>query len=144
MRGKSHAALTVHGFTKSVRKIHLVALGLIKAKVHTALVVLSCLLLPSVSYLYHAFNAEDHLFMDTHLQHCCTIYRHLFAKIFTGSKALREAQHNAEGRTKVNKSNGKWRTTLHMLYLFEIPSQFTQRFSNIILLVSSPCHCSLS
>src|ERR1700733_8621462 len=69
----------------------------------------SCLLLPPVSYLYHALNAEDHLFMDTHLQHCCTIYRRLFAKKFYGSEALREAQHNAEGRTKVNKSNGKWR-----------------------------------
>jgi ABC-type transport system involved in cytochrome bd biosynthesis fused ATPase/permease subunit len=132
------------GSQKSVRKTHPVALGLIQAKVHTALAVLSCLLLPPVSYLYHALNAEDHLFMDTHLQHCCTIYRHLFAKNFTGSEALREAQHNAEGRTKVNKSNGKWRTTLHMSCLFEIPSQFTQRFSNTILLVSSPYHRSLS
>jgi hypothetical protein len=82
--------------------------------------------------------------MNTRLQHCWTICRHLFAKIFMGSKALREAQHNAEGCTKVNKSDGKWRTTLHMFYLFKIPSQFTQRSSNIILLVFSLYHCSLS
>ena len=88
MRGKSYAALTVHGFTKSFRKTHLVALGLIQAKVHTALAVLSCLLLPLVSYLYHAFNAGDQLFMNTHLQHCCTIYGHLFGKNFHGQQGI--------------------------------------------------------
>src|SRR5271170_2520273 len=51
MRGECHATLAAHGFTKSFRKTHLVALGLIQAKAHTALVVLSCSLLPSVSYL---------------------------------------------------------------------------------------------
>jgi hypothetical protein len=61
MKEKTHAALTTHGFTKSVRKTHPVALSLVQAKAYTALAVLSCSLLPSVSYLYRAFNAEDHL-----------------------------------------------------------------------------------
>jgi hypothetical protein len=44
-------------------------------------------------------------------------------KNFTGSEALREAQHNAEGRTKVNKSNGKWRyNTAYVLLIRDTQS----------------------
>jgi hypothetical protein len=145
MRGKSYAALTVHGLTKSFRKTHLVALDLIQAKVHTALAVLSFLLLPSVSYLYHAFNAEVQLFSE---YSSSTLLHNIPASSL--QKILRTARHSVrrnttrEGRTKVNKRNGKWRTTLHMFYLFKIPRQFTQRFGNIILLVSSLYDCSLS
>jgi hypothetical protein len=144
MRGKSHATLAAHGFTKSFRKIHLVVLSLIQAKVHTALVVLSRSLLPSVSYLCGAFNAEDRPLMNTYLQHCCTICWYLFPKFLRAARHCVRRKHNAEGRTKVNKSNGKRRTTLHMFYFFKIPRQFSQHFGDIILLASSLCHCSLS
>jgi hypothetical protein len=88
MRGKSYAALTVHGLTKSFRKTHLVALDLIQAKVHTALAVLSFLLLPSVSYLYHAFNAEVQLFSE---YSSSTLLQKIPA--FSLQKFLRTARH---------------------------------------------------
>jgi hypothetical protein len=109
------------------------------------LAVLSFLLLPSVSYLYHAFNAEVQLFSE---YSSSTLLHNIPASSL--QKILRTARHSVrrnttrEGRTKVNKRNGKWRTTLHMFYLFKIPRQFTQRFGNIILLVSSLYDCSLS
>ena len=61
MRGNSHTALTADGFTKSFRKTHPVGLGLIQPKAYTALAVLSCSLLPSVSYLHRAFNERTNL-----------------------------------------------------------------------------------
>src|SRR5271156_531901 len=141
MKGKSHAALTAHGFTKPFRKTHLVALSLIQAKAYTPLAVLSCSLLPSASYLYRAFNAEDQPLMNTYLQHCRTIHRYFFPKNLRAARHYVRRKHNAEGRTKVNKSKGKRRTTLHMFYLFKIPHQCTQHFGDISLLASSLCHC---
>jgi hypothetical protein len=97
MRGRSHAALTAHGFTKSFRKTHLVALSLIQVKAYTVLAVLSCSLLPSASYLYHAFNAEDQPLMNTYLQHCRTTHRYLFPNNLRAARRYVRRKHNAEG-----------------------------------------------
>ena len=130
LRGKSHTALTVHGVTKSVRETHPVALGLIQAKVHTALAVLfvftttTCFLpLPCIKCRGSSFYGYS----------SSTLLHNIPASLC--QKILRAARHcvrrnttrkDAQKSTKVME-NGV--TTLHMFCLFEIPSQFTQRFS---------------
>ena len=130
MRWKSHATLTAHGFTKSFRKTHLVALSLIQAKAYAALAVLSCSLLPSASYLYRAFNAEDQPFMNTYLQHCRTIHRYLFP--VTSSKALREAQ-TQRGRTHKSqqKEGKKAHKFVYVLLIQDTPSVHTNNLATL-------------
>ena len=138
MRGKSHATQTAHGFTKSFRKTHLVALNLIQAKAYSALAVLSCSILPSASYLYRAFDAGDQPLMNTlpsTLPHNTPVS--LSKKKLRAARRYVRRKHNAEGRTIVNKSKGKRHTNLHMFYLFKIPHRCTQHFGNISLLASS-------
>lgn len=54
--------------------------------------------------------------MNTYLQHCRTTHRYLFPNNLRAARRYVRRKHNAEGRTKVNKSKGKRRTTLHMFY----------------------------
>ena len=59
------------------------------------------------------------------------------SKTFTSSKALQQTAN----KTRKDAQRSWKKGALHMFYLFKIPRQFTQNFSDISLLASTLCRC---